>query len=169
MKEVVLLLNELCAVGVLSQYALFGALAQIRYTAAVATLDADVLVALPSQARLDVLQPIYDFCQKKGYRPEGEAIRVGAWPVQFFPVFSPLTQDAMEHAEVSDFEGLPFRVVRADYLAVIALSVGRTKDFSRILALLESRVVSRVEIADLATKYNLYGAWKSFEKSYLHG
>jgi len=138
-KNVAQLLNEMRAAGVVSDYALFGAVAQMRYTEPVATLDADVLVALPSSEGLEVLSPVYEFCAAKGYRPEGEAVRVGAWPVQFIPVFSPLTRDALEQADTADFEGEPFRVVRADYLAVIALSAGRAKDFTRILALLEEK------------------------------
>jgi hypothetical protein len=35
-------------------------------------------------------------------------------------VFSPLTQEALEQAETTDFEGVPFRVVRASHLATIA-------------------------------------------------
>jgi hypothetical protein len=66
--------------GVIADYALFGAAAQMRYTEAVATLDADVLVAVPSPDRLDVLSPIYEYCRTRGYAPEGEAVRVGAWP-----------------------------------------------------------------------------------------
>jgi len=38
------LTNEMLQTGVLKDYALFGAVAQMRYTQAVATLDADVLV-----------------------------------------------------------------------------------------------------------------------------
>lgn len=98
---------------------------------------------------------------------EGEAIRVGAWPTQFIPVFSSLTVEAMEQADTADFEGVPLRVVRADYLAVIALSVARAKDFTRILALLESDSVSREEIALLAARHGLTGAWKRFEKRFL--
>ena len=155
--------------GVIQNYALFGATAQMRYTEPVATLDADVLVAVPSPAdRLDALGGIYGFCAAKGYHPEGEAIQVGAWPVQFVPVFSPLTHEAMEQAETADFEGVPFRVVRADYLAVIALSVGRTKDCARILALLESDSVSREEIERLAVRHGLAEAWRGFERRFLN-
>ena len=75
MKEVAQLLNEMRSAGVITDYALFGAAAQIRYTEPVATLDADVLVAVPSPERLDILLPIYTFCSQKGYHPEGEAIR----------------------------------------------------------------------------------------------
>ncbi|MBI2090621.1 MAG: hypothetical protein HYT78_18065 [Deltaproteobacteria bacterium] len=168
MKEVAQLLNEMRASGVVVDYALFGAAAQMRYTEPVATLDADVLVALPSPAGLDVLTPVYEFCSAKGYSPEGEAVPVGAWPVQFIPVFTPLTRDALQQADTADFEGVPFRVVRADYLAVIALSVGRPKDFTRILALLESGSVSREEIARLAERYDLSKAWKRFEARFLN-
>ena len=151
MKEVAQLLNEMRASGVIIDYALFGAAAQMRYTEPVATLDADVLVALPSPEGL-----------------EGEAVRVDAWPVQFIPVFSPLTRDALVQAETADFEGVPFRVVRADYLAVIALSVGRSKDFTRILGLLESGSVSGEEIARLAERHDLLEAWKRFEARFLN-
>ena len=168
MKEVAQLVNEMRASGVIIDYALFGAAAQMRYTEPVATLDADVLVALPSPEGLDALTPVYEFCSGKGYSPEGEAVRVGAWPVQFIPVFSPLTRDALQQADTADFEGVPFRVVRADYLAVIALSVGRAKDFTRILALLESDSLSRDEIARLAERHDLLEAWKRFEVRFLN-
>jgi hypothetical protein len=168
MKDVAQLLNEMRASGVILDYALFGAAAQMRYTEPVATLDADVLVVLSSPKGLNILTPVYEFCSHKGYNPAGEAVRVGAWPVQFIPVFSPLTHDALQQADTADFEGVPFRVVRADYLAVIALSVGRAKDFTRILALLESGSVSRDEIARLAEKYDLSEAWKRFEARFLN-
>ena len=167
MKDVALLLNEMQASGVIIDYALFGATAQMRYTEPVATLDADVLIALSSPERLDVLAPVYEFCSAKGYPPEGEAIRVGAWPVQFIPVFSPLTREALQQADTADFEGVPLRVVRADYLAVIALSVGRSKDFTRVLALLESGSVSPEEIARLAERHRLSDAWKRFKTRFL--
>jgi len=51
-KELAQLLNEIRQAGVIREYALFGAAAQMRYTEPVATLDADVLVAVPSTERL---------------------------------------------------------------------------------------------------------------------
>ncbi|MGH9317966.1 MAG: hypothetical protein ACRD1P_12775 [Thermoanaerobaculia bacterium] len=52
--------------SVIRDYALFVAAAQMRYTEPVATLDADVLVAVPSPEKLDVLRPIYEFCAARG-------------------------------------------------------------------------------------------------------
>jgi len=47
MRELAQLLNEMCAGGTILNYALFGALAQMRYTEPVATLDANVLLPYP--------------------------------------------------------------------------------------------------------------------------
>ena len=168
-KEVAEVLNKMRDDGVIKQYALFGAAAQMRYTEPLATLDADVLVSLPSAETIDILAPIYAFCKKHGYSPQGEAIQIGAWPVQFIPTFSALTEEALRNAETADFEGVPFRVVRADYLAVIALSVGRAKDFSRILGLLESGSTSTGQIESLAHKHGLSEEWSTFTTRFLDG
>jgi hypothetical protein len=157
------LLNDMCSGGVIQNYALFGAVAQMRYTEPVATLDADVLVAVPRPDWLEVLRDIYAFCAARGYLPEGEAIQVGTWPTQFVPVFTPLTREALEQAETADFDGVPFRVVRAVHLAVIALSVGRARDLTRVLSLLESGAVTRQEIGLLAARHGLSAAWQQFE------
>jgi hypothetical protein len=155
------------AAGVIQNYALFGAIAQMRYTEPVITLDVDVLVALPPSERIDSLAGIYRFCTTKGYRPEGEAIRVGAWPVQFLPVFDALTSEALKEADTSNWGGVAIRVVRPDYLAVIALDTGRAKDHERILALLESGKTSRQEIEILARRHGLGEVWQRFAQRLL--
>ena len=66
MKALAQLLNEMSASGVIENYALFGAAAQMRYTEPVATLDADVLVAVAQPDRLDAVRDIYAFCADRG-------------------------------------------------------------------------------------------------------
>jgi len=166
MDKVAVLLNEMVEQGIIADYAVFGAVAQMRYTEAVVTLDADILVAVTEPDKLDVLGPIYAFCRERGYLPEGEAIRVGDWPVQFIPAFSKLTREAIRDAEIGDLDGIPLRVIRADYLAVIALSVGRAKDFARVLALREAGAVKDKEISDLAMRHNLTSEWKLFKERF---
>jgi hypothetical protein len=166
MENVARLLNDMVRAGVITDYAVFGAVAQMRYTEAVSTLDADILVAVPNPETLDVLGPIYAFCRERGYQPEGEAIRVGDWPVQFIPAFSPLTAAAMRDAEIGDLDGIPLRVVRADYLAVIALSVGRAKGYARVLALREAGAVTDGQMGALAPRFGLEPAWKLFRERF---
>ena len=57
-------------------------------------------------------------------------------------------------------------MVGANHLAVIALSVGRAKDLTRILALLESESVTREQIARLAARHGMAEAWKRFERRF---
>ncbi|HNV03292.1 MAG TPA: hypothetical protein PLE61_12120 [Vicinamibacterales bacterium] len=167
MQEVARLLNSMREAGIIEDYALFGAAAQMRYTEAVATLDADVLVVTATPDRLDALEPIYAYCRERGYTPEGEAVRVGAWPVQFIPVFSSLTREAVSLADTADFEGVPFRVTGAAHLAVIALSVGRPKDFARVLELLESGAATQDDIGALAARHGLAETWTRFRRKFL--
>jgi len=166
-KDVAVLLNAMRDEGIIGDYALFGAAAQMRYTEAVATLDADVLVVMPAPDRLDPLAPIYDFCRARGYHPEGEAVRVGGWPVQFIPVFNDLTREALAEAETADFDGEPFRVVSPVHLAVVALATGRPKDFTRVLALLDAGAVTREQVAALSARHGLTDAWRCFERRFL--
>jgi predicted ribonuclease YlaK len=166
MKKLIQLIDEMLNEQIIENYAIFGAVAQMRYTEAVVTLDADILVAIDNDD-IAVLRPIYKFCEECGYYPEGEAIRVGAWPVQFIPAFDTLSEDAMGNAVVAEMDGMSVRVVRADYLAVMALSVGRAKDRMRILALLEAEAVTEKDVKELAAKYGLSDKWNTFKVRFL--
>jgi hypothetical protein len=110
---------------------------------------------------------VYEFCLKQGFRPEGDAVRVGDWPVQFIPAFSPLTEEAMREAEVGDLAGIPLRVVRADYLAAIAVSVGRAKDYTRVLGLLEAQAASPAQVEAICERHGLVGQWQRFRERFL--
>ena len=169
MKELAELLSGMRASGVVSDYALFGAMAQIRYTEPIATVDVDVLIAVPGPDRVDLLSGVYAYCTEKGLQPEGEAVRVGPWPVQFVPVFNALSQEALKDAVSADFEGVPLRVVRAEHLAALALSTGRAKDFARVLSLLESGSVVPAQIEAIAERHGLGDAWRRFRARFLDG
>jgi hypothetical protein len=75
-------------------------------------------------------------------------------------------EEAVRTAETADFEGIPLRVVRADYLACIALSVGRAKNYARVLALRESGAVADDAISDLANRHGLAAEWRSFRERF---
>ena len=167
MKDIVKLLNEMCDGGIINTYAIFGAVAQMRYTEAVVTLDLDILVGLPENDSLAILSPIYKFCKEKGYHPEGEAIEIGDWPVQFLPTFDDLSKEAMLNAEETDFDGIKVRVVSAEYLAVLALKVGRTKDHARIIALLDANAVNMGKIEKIVSDHQLIKEWNNFKSRFI--
>jgi hypothetical protein len=53
-------------------------------------------------------------------------------------------------------------------VAVIALSVGRAKDWTRILAWLESGSMTRSAAGELAARHGLTDAWHRFEDRFLN-
>ncbi len=162
MRQVAELLQEMTSAGVITNYAVFGAVAQMKYTEAIPTQDVDILVALPGGSSLDALRSVHDYCSSRGFVSEGEAIRVGDWPVQFYPVFSQLTEEALRDAEVTDMEGVPIRVVRPDHLALISLEAGRPKDSLRIIFLVESGAVSVEGLRQPAERHGLAAKLEQF-------
>jgi hypothetical protein len=87
--------------------------------------------------------------------------------VQFVPTFSRLTEEAVREAEIGEIGGIPVRVISAIHLAVIALSVGRTKDHLRILALIEAGGVHEEEMQKLAVRHKLAAQWAVFKKRFI--
>lgn len=73
----------------------------------------------------------------------------------------------MRLADTGEIAGVRLRVVRADYLATIALDAGRAKDFSGILALLKSNAVSPNDIEKLASSFGLQSKWIAFREKFI--
>ena len=166
MREVAALLEDMLKAGVITNYAVFGAVAQMRYTEAVLTDDVDVIVALPGDPGLDPLRTIHDYCRARGLSPQGQYVRVGNWPVQFHLPCNPVMEEALRQCVVEDFEGVPLRVLTADYLALLSLHVGRGKDYTRILQLMESGAVDLRSLEPVAKRLGLDAALAKFRSRF---
>ena len=92
MRDTFIVLNQMVSDGVISRYALGGAVGATFYLEPVATLDVDIFVFLGenTSSALLSLGPIYDYALARGYRAEGEHLVIGDWPVQFLPPNGPL-------------------------------------------------------------------------------
>ncbi len=87
--------------------------------------------------------------------------------MQFIPTFDALTAEALEQAEEAELDGVAMRVVSAPHLAAISLSVGRGKDFARMLSLLESGAASKEAIQIIAIRHGLADKWANFQRRFL--
>jgi hypothetical protein len=96
--------------------------------------------------------------------PDG--IVIHGWPVQFLPAESALLTEAVQQAVAVDFEGVPTRVMTAEHLMAIAIQTGRAKDFSRLLAFIESGVVDEVALAAILNRHGLVDTWSRFNQNY---
>ena len=158
MKEALKVLAELVAEGVIENYAIGGAMGATFYLEPVVTMDLDVFVLFKDNTSLLPLQPIYDALKKRGYRPDErmpECIDIGGTPVQFLPAYNQLLEDALSHAVSFDYDGVPARVLPAEYLAAISVQTGRAKDKLRVQSFLSSERFDRKRFAEICAEHGL--------------
>jgi hypothetical protein len=141
---------------VLKNYAIGGAVGASFYIDAVQTEYVDAFVVLAnSNSPLISLKPIYAALNNEGGVVEGAHVRFGNWPLQVLTDANSLIAEAIEQAVTVSFEGVPTRVFRAEHLAAIALQTGRSKDYSRVAALMDSGTVDTTRLDDLISRYGL--------------
>jgi hypothetical protein len=85
---------------------------------------------------------------------EREHLLVNDFPVQFLAA-SGLTEEAVRHAKRIEYEGVPAKVFRPEYIIAIAASVRRHKDFARIDQMLEQAEIDKALLDDILSRYNL--------------
>ena len=167
--QVIALVNEMEADGVVERYAIGGAVGATFYLEPVATLDVDVFVAFrqgPGQLLIS-LQPILDYLAARGGVLEGEYILVAGWPVQFLPPTTPLVEEALREAVTVDVDGVPARVFTAEHLAAVALQTGRAKDKARLLQFVEAGALEAERFQAILARHGLVDRWGAFERTFL--
>lgn len=169
--QVITMINQLEADGVINRYAIGGAVGATFYLEPVATLDVDIFVLFRPEAGRGLLslQPIYDYLTARGGAIEGEYVVISGWPVQFLPPTSPLVDEALADAVTVQVEGMSARVFTAEHLAAIALQLGRPKDKARLLQFVESGAIDTDRFKAILTRHGLDNRWKDFERTFLSG
>jgi hypothetical protein len=146
--------NELVSAELIKDYALGGALAAIYYTEPFTTYDADIIFVASDTTLSAGMPAIYSHLQSKGWRVEREHLLIKGFPVQFLTA-SGLTEEAVREAVPIEFEGVPAKVFRPEYMIAIATSVGRHKDLARIEQLMSQTTIDEALLDDILRRYNL--------------
>jgi hypothetical protein len=158
------------AAGVLSRYAVGGAVAATFYIEPAATEDIDVFAVLePRPGTLIVtLDTMIDFLKARGAQQDGEHLVIGGWPVQFLPVVPTLQTEALDDARLIDVEGQSVPVLSAEHLGAIALATGRPKDKVRLQQFLEWKGFDRELFLAIVGRHSLNDKWATFQAHFLN-
>jgi hypothetical protein len=149
-------MNSLVANGVISSYAIGGAMGASFYLDAMLTEDVDAFVFLPPSAGLLISRtPVYEALSQQGGIVEREYVRFGEWPLQILTDYTPLVAEAIRSARSVIFDGVPTRVFKAEHLCAIALDTGRGKDFLRVANFLDQRAVNEAALHTLLERFQL--------------
>jgi hypothetical protein len=165
MREALRAMNQLVSEGVVSAYAIGGAVGAAFYIEAVDTEDVDAFVFLPGPPSLLIsLTAVYEALVRLGGVEDRKYIRFGAWPLQILTDANPLIAEAIERAVVVDFDDIPTRVFLAEHLCAVALQTGRSKDYLRVSMFLEQKAVDEAALRDVLQRYGLTDRLARFER-----
>jgi hypothetical protein len=164
-QEVISELNRIQEGGLISAYAIGGAVAAQAYIETSSTEDVDVFVVFGRGAShpLDPLAPIWGDLIKHGAKPDGLYLVIGGWPVQFLQGESPLYDDAIKNALSKDFGTQKAMIMSPVYLATIALATGREKDYPRVAEFIKAGKVDVGRLSALVEPYGLSERWNTFK------
>jgi hypothetical protein len=155
--EAIAAINDLKREGVVSEYALGGAIAIIFWSEPVATFDLDVFVLQEQTGPLVSLSPIYKWAAERGYEEQAEHIVIAGVPVQIIPAHNELASEAVAEAVEMDYAGVPVRVIRPEYLVALYLegSARTRKRLERVEGLLEAGSVDESKLQPLLDRFKL--------------
>ena len=143
--------------GVITDYAVGGAMAIIFWSEPTATFDLDVFVTLGTHGPLVSLDPIYAWARQNRYPEVDEHIVISGLPVQLIPAPNALAEEAIATAAELEYEGASVRVIRPEYLVAMYLEpAARTqKRLARAAALLDEGILDRDLLNNLLQRHNL--------------
>lgn len=170
LREVITVLNEMQADGVVDRYAIGGAVGATFYLEPVGTLDVDVFIEILAQASalLVSLEPIYSYLEERGGVREREYIVFADTPVQFLmPPLASVTTEALAQAVDQEFDDLKVHVFTAEHLAAAALDTGRSKDKARLVQFIDAGALDMDRFLDILHRHGLRPKWQQFERQFL--
>jgi hypothetical protein len=172
LRKTIEVVTTLATEGVITQYAITGAVAVSNYIQPTLTEALDILVSVGDfgrrQSGLLLVPPIETALAKLGYTERHDVgILIEDWPVQFLPAASPLDEEAINQAEETEFQAagespIRTRILRAEHVVATAVKVGRLKDLARVEAFLDQKAVDLDRLKAVLQRHDLMPAWKQF-------
>ena len=163
MERTLQILNDLDEQGILTRYAIGGAMAAAYYLEPFATFDLDVFVTFPAMTNLLItLSPLYDVLDKRGYKSEGDCVIIEGVPVQFLPAYNALIEEALDQAKEITYGKTRTRVVSSEHLIAICLQTGRHKDRLRVDMFRDQAELNLELLSEIVQRHNLEKVWKQW-------
>ena len=151
-------LNAMKDEGVVASYAVCGGTAALFYaTETVRTFDIGIFILIPhtGSSLIITLDPIYAWARSKGYEIEAEHIYVHGVPVQFLDAGAGIELEAVQTANVLDYDGVPVPVIKPEHIVAIYAKVGGRNRITRALDILDAVPLDQDLLDDIIQRYTL--------------
>ncbi len=156
-------LEDMRSVGIISDYAVGGAVAAILHSEAISTVDLDIFFFLAEQPTglILSLEKIYDYARQHNFTFDADFINIHGWLVQFVEAAnSPLWTEAVKTAETMTIDNRAVRVIDREHLAAMWIFAGRKKDIRKIEIFDEAGIMDAKVLFDMLLRFNLLDKWK---------
>jgi hypothetical protein len=165
MEKTLRIINTFQEQGILKEYAIGGAIAAMYYIEPILTYDLDIFF-IPPEERLDVLAPIYEQAERKGYIVQKETIMIEGVPVQFIPAYNDLVKEAVKSATDTNYRETKTYVVKPEYLIAIAVQTNRPKDRERAVRLLNETAIDSKLLMNILGRFRLTVKFDKFKSQF---
>jgi hypothetical protein len=166
MKKTIEVINELKKERLFKDYAIGGAIGVLKWVEPFFTRDLDIFIIPIVETKEGVvnLSPIYEYLKKKGCYWKGQWLIIEGTPVDFIPVDA-LEKEAVENAQVTEFEGVETKVIIPEYLVALLLKTGRDKDMRKIEMLLGQARIDKGRLDKILAEYGLTEKFIKFKEA----
>jgi hypothetical protein len=156
-------LEDMQNAGIISGYAVGGAVAAILHDEAISTVDLDVFFFFtePPTGLILSLEKIYDYARRNNFTFNADFINIHGWLVQFVEAsHSPLWTEAVETAETMTIDERAAKVIDREHLAAMWIFAGRKKDIRKIEMFDEAGTMDAKILYDVLLRFNLLDRWQ---------
>lgn len=152
-------INALHTDGFVENYAIGGGMAALFYAETTRTFDIDVFALIPQSGLLVDLSAIYDWARSRGYEVRDEYIVMHGVPTQILAARAGLATEAVEMANVLDYDGVTVRVMKPEHLIALYIETGGDKRYRRARDLFAEDSLDRAALQHLLERHALLEKW----------
>lgn len=157
-------LEDMQSGGIISDYAIGGAVAAILHYEPISTVDLDIFffLAEPPTGLILSLKKIYDYARQNNFPFDKDFINIHGWLVQFVEAsHSPLWSEAIATAETMMIDNRAVQVINREYLAAMWIFAGRKKDIRKIEMFDEAKIMDAKILYGILSRFDLLDRWRS--------
>jgi hypothetical protein len=156
-------LEDMQNAGIISNYAVGGAVAAILHNEVISTVDLDIFFFFtePPKGLILSLEKIYDYARQNNFTFDADFINIHGWLVQFVEASnSPLWTEAVERAETMTIDNRAAKVIDREHLAAMWIYAGRRTDIRKIEMFDEAGIMNAEILSDVLLRFDLIDRWK---------
>lgn len=169
--EVADVLDDMQSHGIISEYAVGGAVAAVLHSQPISTIDLDIFFLFdpPQTGSILSLEPIYNYCMARGFKFDSEFIYIAGWPVQFVESgHVPLWREALARSKEIEVDDRKIKVLPKEHLAAMWAEVARKKDIRKIEEFDEGANMDAAILKDVLQRFGLMEKWKAIQGGLSH-